>query len=106
MILLKDALQMMEERDHRNWPIPFSITFVTYDKERQTGGEIITLNNVVLAKNRLVADKKATGRTTSKNAPANQWQNATRNFYLLDSQQIRKANIRLLTHFNNQPIVY
>ncbi len=100
----------MEKRDHRNWPVPFSIEFVTCNRATGSGGELVKLSNVVLYKNQKAAGGPAKpGRPEGTQAPAknpNHWANATRNIYLLDSNQIRKINIRLILKLNNQSILY
>ncbi len=45
-MILRDALQKMDDCDERGDKITFGITYVTYDSGRKKGGEIITLNNV------------------------------------------------------------
>jgi hypothetical protein len=93
----------MEERDHRNRPVPFHIQFVTKD------GAIVEMENVVLAKSiNSAGSSTSSGRKSSNSAPkqANEFDNATRNLYQLDSQQIRKVYIRYITGFNHQTVVY
>ena len=107
VIQLNDALKQMEARDERRRPVPFSVEFCTCDEERGTGGELIRLDNVVLARDRDSRPKRQTGATIPTPAKeASEWENATRNFYILDNEQIRKAHIRLITLFNNMEVVY
>ncbi|MBC6698080.1 hypothetical protein [Hymenobacter sp. BT190] len=107
VIQLKEALAQMEARDERRRPVPFSVEFCTCDENREEGGEIIRLDNVVLARNTAPAAKRAP-RSAEPTATrqANEWAQGTRNFYLLDNQQIRKAAIRLIIGFNNMDVVY
>lgn len=42
-----DAIQQTKQRDETGRPVPFSIRFVTFDKKRKQGGEIIELDNAV-----------------------------------------------------------
>ncbi|MGV3588601.1 MAG: hypothetical protein ACO1OF_16465 [Adhaeribacter sp.] len=110
MILLKDALAQMEKKDERNWPVPFTIEFVTADRERNTGGEVIRLEKVVLARDVKGLKKKTSAILDStepdRAANPNHWLNGTRNLYHTQSQQIRKCHIRLITKFNGQPVIY
>lgn len=46
-MMLREALTVMDRVDGRGAPIPFSITFVTYDKNRRTGGKVKTLAKAV-----------------------------------------------------------
>jgi hypothetical protein len=109
VIQLKEALAQMEARDERRRPVPFSVEFCTCDENKGEGGELIRLDNVVLARSTsglaTKASRPASGGTAAARQ-ANEWTNATRNFYLLDSQQIRKAHIRLIIGFNNMDVVY
>jgi hypothetical protein len=93
----------MEERDHRNRPVPFRIQFV------KKNGEVVEIENCVLAKSinsRKSSSNSAAKSTSSAPKQANEWDNATRNLYQLDSQQIREVYIWAITGFNNQPVVY
>lgn len=102
MLQLNDVLKQMEERDHRRRPVPFHVEFVTAD------GDLVSMENVVLAKSR--TPEQTTAPAPRKHPgparPANEWGNATRNIYQLDSQQIRKLHIRAITQFNHQDTIY
>jgi len=65
---------------------PFTATFVTYDKARRTGGKIITIRHA-----------KTIGRDKT---------HGTFRFQCNGAQQIREGHIRLITHFNNQNVVW
>ena len=104
MIQLKDALQQMNARDHHRRPVPFHVQFVTCDEHHpEGGGRIIDMENVVLA--RSLSGGHAPASTSGAARAANEWSNATRNFFCIDSKQTRKASIRLITGFNHQPIL-
>lgn len=47
IIRLKEALDITLENLHGGLPKPFDIEFVTFDKRRKKGGEIISLSQVV-----------------------------------------------------------
>lgn len=71
-----EAFQTMRKREPNGKPIPFSITYGTLDEGRGTGGEIRTLNNLVLAgsswnleKNLAFAVKRANGKDFSRGQP-------------------------------------
>lgn len=95
MIRLQDALDIMKNGE------PFSISFVTANKSKKTGGEILELENVKLNK----FQKQVVKNIESIPKPANETANEIRNF-LLPNGQIRKCHIRLITKFNGQPVVY
>lgn len=88
----------MELRDHRGNAIPFSLQFTTCDENRLTGGEIITAEGVILARNskRLFRSKKS-----STDRAANEHDNGTRNL-LFPNGEIRKCHMWLIIQFNGQ----
>lgn len=49
MILLKDALNLIDSKDYRDGNGNFAIAFVTCDRTKKTGGEIIELINACAA---------------------------------------------------------
>lgn len=104
-IALKDALREMDRIDEKGNPVPFSIEFCTCDENRKTGGELIFLEGVVLARNvkkipRYVRKESTPGKK------ANEWQSATRNILIPSSGEIRKCSIHLITMFNGKPTRY
>lgn len=94
MIMLKDALREMEKSEG------FDISFYTAD------GKKIELTNVILSKKMPEEEKQVRPTVTGHSKAANHFENSTRNFLIKKNNQIRKAHIRLLTHFNSQPIHY
>lgn len=68
-MLLGRALELMDKVDARGAPVPFSISFITCDHARNTGGEIKRLDKAVrcgashhLQRNRQIAVKRADGK--------------------------------------------
>ncbi len=68
-MFLGDALKVMDKVDGRGAPVPFSITWVTYDRRRGTGGKVKRLSRAVrcgakhsLQRHRQVAVKPLNGR--------------------------------------------
>ena len=109
MIQLKDVLHQLEKpsRDRQGQPVPVQIEFVTCDEKKGTGGELVSLDGVVLAK--LITDKlPKPGPKTSEffGKRANEWHNGTRNFLIVSSKEVRKVHIRLITQFNRETVVY
>jgi hypothetical protein len=106
VILLKDALRMMERLDHKGRPIPFSLSFVTADRRRDLGGEIKSISGAILSKHNTLLPKyvrTVDGFGNSK-APRH-YENATRNVQSPDGG-ITKVHIRLITNFNGQKIIW
>lgn len=68
-VTLGEALKMMDRVDATGSPIPFSIAFCTYDKNRRTGGKVMRLKKAVrcgaahnLQRHRQVGVKPADGK--------------------------------------------
>lgn len=103
-ISLINVLQRMDELDHNSNPIMFNIKFVTADKKRMSGGEIIEIKYakkcIGIRNNEAVFD---TGN--KKRKKPNHYINSTRNI-LCPNGQIRKIHIRLITEFNGQKVIY
>jgi len=103
IIHLREVLEEMKK------PKPFSVTFVTCDQERKTGGEIIKLENVILSSNekyigRLGFEEPSSNVTQFSKNPSH-YEHATRNV-LLPNGMRRKLHIRLLLEFNGQKVFY
>lgn len=106
-ILYKDLISQMDQCDGEGKPIIFSLKFVTADRVRKSGGEIITVERA----------QKCVGKKNDKvlyaNSPKiegltknpNHNENATRNIYLVDSGQVRKVHTRLIIEFNNKKVI-
>lgn len=78
---------------------PFSITYVTLDKKRGTGGQLRTLVNATKkSANMVMAGSPATG--TRK---PNHSDNGTINIVCADGS-ITKVHTRLITQFNNHDV--
>lgn len=87
--------------------IRFNISFVTANRQRKTGGEIIKLDNCLLMKNQ-------NGRPRSKNyqpivrellRDPNHHRNQTFNIVQEDSQTKFTVHTNLITRFQNKKVV-
>jgi hypothetical protein len=103
IIHLKDALAEMKK------PEPFSLSYVTCDQHRRTGGEIMKLEKVLLSHNEnmseelgFAAPEKGTSGRTRR--PRHR-EHATRNV-ILPNGKIRKFHIRLMLQFNGKKVFY
>lgn len=68
-MLLEHAFRVMDKVDGRGNAVPFSISFVTLDRNRKTGGKVVRLDKAVrcgaqhhLQRNRQLAVKRADGK--------------------------------------------
>jgi hypothetical protein len=100
IITLKEVLAEMETGN------PFSIVFITADKKRDLGGDIIRIDSCVLNWTATKEKIKADGFNPElKSKTQNHYDNGTRNL-LLPAGHIKKCHIRLITEFNNKKVVY
>lgn len=103
-ILLKEVLNEIDRTDEQGHPVSFNMKFVTADRKRRTGGEIIEANNVhkciTIRNNKVVYDSRP---HVSRNP--HHFTNATRNI-IFPNGQIRKVHIRLIIEFNNQRVLW
>ncbi len=106
-ILLNDALKEMETGN------PFSISYVTLDIKRKTGGKIKKVLSAVLcgAKPPTENTKKLPTAKSLRAKPKrnpNHWDNQTRALQVLingvPTSHIRKFHIFLITEFNNKAV--
>ena len=97
----KDALVMISQNN-----FVFSINFVTANRQKQTGGKIMTINKAVVnAKyNKVLAPKKNYNNETTQVQP-NNFENQTINILDLDTNQIIKVHIQLITRINDIKII-
>lgn len=90
MIGLTDALNIMDEKDLKGVPIPFEIKFVTYDKAKKKGGEIIHLTNAVRCGQKHNMKENSTIGVTQLN----------------NTHHPYAVHIRLILEFNGNKIFY
>ena len=109
-ISLTQVLTEIDRLDKNNKPIPFSIKFVTADRKKQTGGEIITIDEAIKVvgkkKGEVIIDKRKKKDIDIKTKNPNHWKNSTRNIMVVSSGEIRKIHIRLIIEFNGQNVYY
>ncbi len=109
-IQLSAALDLMDQLDDDGKPVKFHVKFVTADRIRRTGGEIIEIpcarkcvgnrNGKTVFDTRQKADENP-----SISRQPNHWVNSTRNI-ILPNGGIRKVHIRLIIEFNNQKVFF
>lgn len=105
LIPLSEVLKEMDKKE-----LIKSISFVTADRKRGTGGELVTLKNVIQTGRTSKEGKTSgSGESTTEDRPArnpNHWKNQTRNLRIAKSNQVRKVHIRLITEFNGQRVIW
>jgi len=102
LIALADALKEMDKKDTKGKPIPFSVSFCTYNRFTKEGGARISIDKAILYNKKHV--KKET--VTTKSKIPNHFDNGTRNILIMPSGEIRKMHIRLIEKFNGKIVFY
>lgn len=100
----------MDKVDASGRPLPFSITFVTADRTRRRGGEIIFIDKAqkcVGKRNGGVLYPTPVNPVSpgSIARDPNHRQNDTRNIFIPSSGQVRKVHLRLITQFNGKRVI-
>ena len=107
MIRLGEVLKQMDYLDEKNQPVKFQMKFVTANRDKNTGGEIIEIKDACKCigkkAGKVIFDKRPAPDINSKNP--NHWVNSTRNV-LLPNGLIRKIHIRLIIEFNGQKVCF
>lgn len=99
--------QVIEEMDKLNGdgkPIPFSIKFITADRTRRIGGEIITIEKAEKCVGKK-GEKVIYATPVNPSKPANHFENQTRNINIPGSGQVRKIHTRLIIEFNGLKVI-
>jgi hypothetical protein len=106
-ITVNECCEMMKLRDREKRAVPFSVSFITYDKEQHTGGELIHYEHATLTMPNVTGSRTYTAdkyNTLVKKNPRH-WLNSTRDIHPLGSQSIRKLHIWLMFEFNGCEVV-
>lgn len=85
----------MQSRTSDGELVPFSIKFVTCNLKAGTGGDLICLEQAVVAGN---------GNSKGKKKNPNHYSNYTRNIRALHGDKLIKVHALLITEFNNQKV--
>lgn len=95
----------MEQLYDKQNKTPFSITFISLDKERHKGGDIIRLDSCFVPRSEHVST--STPKTTMPNKKsANHIQNNTINVAVTGSDRLVKLHIDLITEFNKKRVIW
>ncbi len=93
-------------------PCRFSVTAISYDEQRGTGGEILEYKNVCLNDAKInfkhvvpVEYRREQPIRITQNRNPHHRENKTKNVRLANGQ-IRKIHLRFITHFNGVNVIY
>jgi hypothetical protein len=111
-ILLRDALKEMETAVD-GYPRRFSVTAISWDEQRGTGGEILEFKDTCLNDAKITAFKSSIPEEhrrvadvrVSQNRNPHHRENKTKNLRLANGQ-IRKIHLRFITHYNGVNVIY
>jgi hypothetical protein len=99
----------MEAQDGEGYSIPFSLKIVTYDEQKQTGGDLIEFESAEICRSgktsrrdRFNSEAVAKAEQIRKNP--NHRDNLTRNIRLLPSGNIRKIHIHHILRLNGERV--
>ena len=102
-ITLKEALDWMDSGEE------FSISFITCDVRKGTGGELIHVEKAVKANWLSPADLKKQAHLQPQSRilkkDPRHFENSTRNIRLVSNSEIRKVHIRLIRKFNGKTVL-
>ena len=101
-IFLKEVLKEMKKLDSKKNPIPFSISFRTYNQQNKSGGRLVSYDNATL----MQAPPEPGAVRLTQNVDfknPNHWENHTRN--INTNFGIKKIHIFFITKFNGLDVV-
>lgn len=101
-ILLSEVLEVLFNRSDMN-PTPFSIIAISYDEKRNTGGDILKLDNCIVPTQKRIGTAKAPGSKSSNHAHR---QHNTINVLNKQTDTFVKIHIDLIVEFNNQTVIW
>ncbi|MBO0946944.1 hypothetical protein [Fibrella forsythiae] len=105
LLTWQEALDIMRRLDGNGLPVPFSMTAITANQTRQTGGESITFARAILCRrgdqDNAATSPQAPARSVSDGPRKPNWMYRIRN---LDSNQIRQVHLHLILYINEHPV--
>lgn len=106
MILMREALAIMQQKDELGNYKPFSLLYSTFSKKRKEGGKLRYYDNATLT-DEATGDKPTTQSKESVKLGRNPYhrRNKTRNVKLANGE-INKIYFRFILEFNGQTVVY
>jgi hypothetical protein len=104
-LTVRDACEQMTRKDRHKRPIPFSIAFVTWNKETGQGGELVYFEHATLSQTNGMASRNYPNQEVKKKSKQpNHWMNSTRNILPLASNEPKKLHIWLMLMFDGMEV--
>lgn len=106
-ISIADALSVMTERDKHKRLKPFSVTYVSLNQSRKTGGDVLRFEQCILRVENKMGSKIMMGKKYYQGNQPRHWVNSTRNFHPIggNKDDIKKLHIWLMFEFNGMEVV-
>lgn len=110
-ISLKEALEIIEKKDDRGYPVPFNISFRTLQRNSKTGGSLKTVNHATILasipKQNITNSEllKQLQMPVKNRKNPNHYENRTRNLQK-PNKEVFKVHIRYIVSINNKKVVY
>lgn len=101
-IFLSAVLKEMVKLDDKKNPVPFSISFRTYNQQNKAGGKLVSYDNAILMQAPKTPGKIRLSQNIDFRNP-NHWENHTRN--IKTNSGIKKIHIFFITKFNGFNVV-
>lgn len=120
-IRFSEARLIMEKRDNSGNPVPFSIQFITCNRNKGTGGEVIVLDNCIVhamlkIKTSKYARPFASLPTPKPKSKVNHLKNQTTNLAVMSTNEltgkhvftgtIQQVHYKLIMQINGKEIIW
>lgn len=110
-ISLKEALEIIEQKDSKGFPVPFDISYRTLNRNSKSGGALKTVYGATILtsipKQNITNEallNEVRSKSTVKRSP-NHYENRTRNLQK-PNKEIFKVHIRFIISINDLKVVY
>lgn len=103
-IKIKDVLQWLF--NHENRGIPFSITILSFDEKRKTGGEWMEFKTAVIPTKEIVHKIHGERNTSGKSIDQNKVENATFLIFVPETNRFITAHNDLIFQFQNKRVIF
>lgn len=104
-ITLQECFDIMFQLDSRGRPVPFNITWLTWDEKRQTGGQVKKLDCFLKNGNRTGSKFKPVTAAVSDRRDPRHDIHGTINLQIKNTFEIRKAHTWLIFSLNGYKVI-
>jgi hypothetical protein len=104
-ITLQECFHIMSQLDRRGNPIPFAITWITFDTKSNTGGEVKQLDCFLKFGNKTGSKYKPVAEAVSDRRDPRHFIHGTINLQVCNTLEVRKANTWLIMNINCYDVI-